>query len=47
MYVQKLKGFWKDIGLPTDFLKATKILLNYFKDRREEIDDFILIHDNS
>lgn len=27
MYVKHLKSFWKDIGLPHDFLAATRIIL--------------------
>ena len=43
LYVMKLEGFWKDIGLPADFLVCNKIYLNYFEEiNRLNIDDFEL-----
>lgn len=38
-----MKGFWKDIGLPKDFLKASQILLNHLKKNKTQIDDFVII----
>ena len=43
LFVHRLKGFWKDIGLPHDFLTATQILLSHLHKSNIKIDDFNLI----
>ena len=43
MYVWRLSGFWKDIGLPHDFLLATQIMLNNCKEQKN-IDDFLIVN---
>lgn len=44
IFVKKLSGFWKDIGIPSDFLACTEIYLDHFKKiGRFEIDDYKLV----
>jgi mannose-1-phosphate guanylyltransferase len=44
IYVHELKGFWKDIGIPADFLACNEIYLDHFKRiGRREIDDYRLV----
>lgn len=44
IFVFELKGFWKDIGIPADFLACNEIYLNHFKHiGRKEIDDYRLV----
>lgn len=39
----KLNGFWKDIGMPNDFILCTKIFLKYLIEiNRVKVDDFDL-----
>ena len=46
MFVFELKGFWKDIGIPSDFLSCSIIYLNHFQTiGRIEVDDFKLVVD--
>lgn len=44
MYVMHLNNFWKDIGVPQDFIEATQILLKHlYKNGITKIDDFTVI----
>ena len=43
MYCKRLNGFWKDIGLPQDFLLATNLLLSHLKKNKiDKFDDYYL-----
>lgn len=43
MYVKRLEGFWKDIGMPEDFLKATELLLGFLETKNDKgFDGFFL-----
>lgn len=44
MFVYRLEGFWKDIGLPNDFLLATQTMLNLLKNKKN-IDDYEIVMD--
>lgn len=47
MYVMHLENFWKDIGMPKDFIEATQILLKHFYNHGiKEVDDFNVIADH-
>lgn len=42
--VFELKGFWKDIGIPADFLSCSQIYLNFFHSKgRNAFDDYKLV----
>ncbi len=44
MYVKRLDGYWKDIGIPTDFLKATELKLIFFHSQKtQKIDEFEIV----
>jgi mannose-1-phosphate guanylyltransferase len=48
MYVMHLENFWKDIGIPSDFIDATQILLKHlYKSGINNIDDFNIIADTN
>ena len=46
-FVFSLSGFWKDLGVPADFVSGTALWLKYLSDKKEYIiNDFLLVKDS-